>query len=75
VTERRRMVLTSRSRTELACKVYENMGRKEAGQKMASDIARVPSLNTAMYRNKYRSGKVLYDPKHITILLKHYKAK
>jgi len=74
LTERRRFVLTSRSRSELACKVYENMSQKEAGIQVSSDIASSPSVKHALYSNNYKRKKKLYDPRHITILYEHYKA-
>ena len=66
--------LTSHMRSDFAVAVYPQLTRKDAGFRVAQDIANIPELRTAMYRNGYRPGMKGYTDAQLAVLVRHYRS-
>ena len=70
--EKRPLRLTSHMRSDFAVAVYPQLTRKDAGFRVAQDIANIAELRAAMYRAGYRPGMKGYTDAQLAVLVKHY---
>ena len=64
--------LTSHMRSDFAVAVYPQLTRKDAGFRVAQDIANIRELRADMYRAGYRPGMKGYTDEQLAVLVKHY---
>ena len=69
---KRPLRLTSHMRSDFAVAVYPQLTRKDAGFRVAQDIANLRELRADMYRAGYRPGMKGYTDEQLAVLVKHY---
>ena len=69
---KRPLRLTSHMRSDFAVAVYPQLTRKDAGFRVAQDIANITELRAAMYRAGSRPGMKGYTDAHLAVLVKYY---